>query len=97
MLDAKSLIAVSDSLFNSSLTMPINGLRHLSKGDQTGWFIWTGKLKSDVDFFKPHHVEHLLEKYPFLEKYLELPPGNRFQVDDKGYEDTWIDETLLNV
>ncbi|WP_456236598.1 immunity protein Imm33 domain-containing protein [Chryseobacterium carnipullorum] len=28
-------------------------------------------------------------------KYLGLPAGNRFLIDDKGFEDVWFDENLL--
>lgn len=75
--------------------MPINGLRHFPEGNTTGWYIWTGEYSAAPDFFKPMHLFHLQEYYPELLKYLGLPPGNRFLIDDKGYEDVWFDEGLL--
>lgn len=75
---------------------PINGLRHLPEGDTTGWYIWAGeKMESDDDFFKPLHVEHLLDWCPDIKKYLGLPPGWRFLVAG-DYEDVWYDESLLD-
>jgi hypothetical protein len=83
--------------FNPSV-MPINGLRHPQTRTTTGWYIWTGEYLSDApDFFKPLHVEHLVRIYPSIIKYLGLPPGYRFLVDNKGYEDIWYDEKLLEV
>lgn len=32
---------------------------------------------------------------PEVLPYLELPPGYRFIIDGKGYEDVWFDESLL--
>jgi len=75
--------------------MPINGLRHFHEGNTTGWYIWAGEFSDAPDFFKPMHLFHLQEYYPELLKYLGLPPGNRFLIDNKGYEDVWFDEGLL--
>lgn len=75
--------------------VPIHGLRHPIENNSTGWYIWTKDYSSDPDFFKPTHIVHLLDIKPQLLKYLGLPPGYRFLIDDKGYEDIWYDETLL--
>ena len=76
---------------------PINGLRHISEGDTTGWYIWAGEeLLDDPDFFHPLHVKHLPEWCPEIQKYLGLPPGWRFLIDGE-YEDVWYDESLLDV
>lgn len=77
--------------------LPINGLRHPPEGDTTGWYIWAGEeLASNPDFFKPLHIEHLVEWCPIVLKYLGLPPGWRFLVSE-DYEDVWYDKSLLNV
>ncbi|MNH10017.1 hypothetical protein D3C87_1234060 [compost metagenome] len=90
-LDLK--IGISDN-FNSG-EMPLNGLRHFPEGDTSGWYIWAGEYSESEDFFKPIHIFHLLESFPEIVKYLGLPPGNRFLMDNKGYEDVWFDEGLL--
>lgn len=75
---------------------PINGLRHQPVGDTSGWYIWAGtELSSDPDFFKPLHIEHLVNWAPQIIKYLGLAPGWRFLIAD-DYEDVWFDESLLN-
>lgn len=87
-------MGVSKNLLNGEL--PINGLRHYPKNGTTGWYIWAGEYSEAIDFFEPMHIYHLGEKFPQLLKYLGLPPGYRFQIDNKGYEDVWYDEKLIN-
>ncbi len=77
--------------------MPINGLRHPTEADTTGWYIWAGEdLPDNCDFFKPLHVKHLSDWCPQVQKYLGLPAGWRFLVAG-DYEDVWYDESLLNI
>jgi hypothetical protein len=92
-----SLIAFNDSLLSD--VKPINGLRHPKQGTIDGWYLWSGSdvPQDDIEFFKPLHVEHLIEQRPVVLKYLGLPPGWRFQIDEEGYEDIWFDESILNV
>jgi len=92
-LDQK--IGVSKNL--TSGIMPINGLRHPPENGTTGWYIWAGDYSEANDFFQPLHINHLIEMYPDLLKYLGLPPGYRFQIDNNKYEDVWEDKSLLNV
>jgi hypothetical protein len=60
-------------------------------------YLWSGGdiPQEDDHFFQPLHVEHLLEYRPIVLKYLGLPEGWRFQIDDKGYEDIWFDESVI--
>lgn len=89
-------IGLADNVLTDSI--PINGLRHPIEGIGTGWFIWSGEtFSTDADFFKPHCIEHLINLKPEIIKYLGLPPGYRFLIDNKGYEDIWFDENLLAI
>jgi hypothetical protein len=73
---------------------PLNGLRHRPSGQSNGWYIWSGgEIPDDPDFFKPLHVDHLLDLAPEAMAYLALPPGWRFQVGP-GHEDVWADDRL---
>jgi len=76
---------------------PINGMR-IQPGEGTnGWFLWCGDERSDdADFYAPLHVEHLPEYLPEALRYLDLPPGYRFQIDRSGYEDVWFDPVLAS-
>ncbi len=96
-VDINSLIAFNDSLL--SATNPINGLRHPKHGKTDGWYLWSGEEinQSDNDFFKALHVKHLLDKRPIVLKYLGLPAGWRFQIDENGYEDIWFNKSLLKI
>ena len=75
--------------------LPLNGLRHPPVGQSNGWFIWTGELSSDPDFFRPYHVEHLEARAPLAIRFLALPPGWRFLLAP-GHEDAWRDDELLD-
>ena len=77
---------------------PINGLRHPPEKETNGWYIWCGdEFSNDDDFFSPLHVEHLKDYLPEVIEYLNLPPGYRFLIDGKNWEDVWFDEELLKV
>jgi hypothetical protein len=75
---------------------PLHGLRHPPQGDNTGWYLWTGELLHDPDFFQPWHVGHALDRCPALGPLLELPPGSRF-IYAPDYSDVWQDDSLLDI
>jgi hypothetical protein len=94
-ISINSMIAFNESLLSD--TKPINGLRHPGTETIAGWYLWSGGdiPQQDDEFFKPVHVVHLLHDRPIVLKYLGLPPGWRFQIDDNGYEDIWFDKAIL--
>ena len=96
-VDMYAMIAFNDSLFSD--TLPINGLRHPKTNTIDGWYLWSGGeiIQDNNNFFKPIHVGHLIERRQIVLKYLGLPTGWRFQIDDKGYEDVWFDKSVLNI
>lgn len=76
---------------------PLNGMRHPTQGELSGWFIWGGtELSQAADFFTPLHVAHLVERCPAAVKYLALPAGWRF-LSASDHEDVWQDPALLDV
>jgi len=78
-------------------TFPINGLRHSSAGDATGWYIWSGEqFSTDPDFFVPIHLQHLNERCSEIVKYLGLAPGWRFTFSP-DQEDVWFDGPLMRI
>lgn len=83
-------------LSEDTSSIPTNGLRHPVEQNTAGWYIWSGEYSLADDFFKPVHAYHLLTTKPELIKYLGLPAGYRFLIDDKGYEDIWFDSSLLD-
>ena len=93
--DENLMVGISKELFSGQV--PINGLRHKIEGQGSGWFFWTGGEipQDDPEYFQPLHIKHLQEKLPEVLKYLALEPGFRIQIDYKGYEDVWKDESLL--
>ena len=91
------LLAINSSIFDS--IEPLNGIRYKAEGTINGWFIWAaGEIpQNQNDFFESIHTEHLYENdlTTCILKYLGLPPGSRFQIDRKGYEDVWFDSEIL--
>ncbi len=78
--------------------IPTNGLRHPPEEGTCGWYIWGGdELSEAADFFSPIHVQHLGDYLPNILPYLDLPPGYRFLIDNKGRKDVWFDQSLLDV
>jgi hypothetical protein len=75
----------------------INGLRLPFDGETCGWYLWCGGEPTKAeDFYSPLHVQHIDKYLPQARKYLALPPGYRFLIDDKGYQDVWFDGSLLD-
>ena len=91
-----SIIGVAVETFDDSSKI-IHGLRHPVEDENfPSWYIWAGEYSSSPDFFKPMHVEHVLELNPKITLYLGLQPGWRFLFDN-SYEDVWFDENLLQL
>ncbi len=72
---------------------PINALRVEPVGDTCGWYIWAGDYSDVEDFFKPLHVDRLVDWCPALIPFLQFPPGWRVQLAP-NHEDVWFDPEL---
>ncbi|WP_425248301.1 immunity protein Imm33 domain-containing protein [Burkholderia singularis] len=59
----------------------------LSRPSTTGGCFHCGAYSDADDFYQPVHTEHLQQILPIVVKYLRLPAGRRFIVDDQEYED----------
>ncbi|KAA3438233.1 immunity protein Imm33 domain-containing protein [Rufibacter hautae] len=94
-VDERLMIAINKSIFSN--VQPINGLRHPKQESISGWYLWSGGEipQDDNNFFQPIHPIHLIERREIILKYLGLPVGWRFQIDDRGYEDVWFDEEII--
>lgn len=95
-IDSEKELKIGLSEYVLTDLFPINGMRHIKERGTCGWYIWSGTEYSEKeDFFKPYCVEHLITLKPEIIKYLGLPPGYRFLIDNEGYEDMWMDENLI--
>jgi hypothetical protein len=74
------VMGASRSLVSGAWDWPVHGLRHPAEAGTTGWYVWTGELLDDPDFFVPLHADHLISRCPPVAKYLDLPPGSRFLI-----------------
>jgi hypothetical protein len=96
-VESPSFLKVGIALNVKEGLQPINGLRHSTEGDTSGWYIWAGEdFSEDPNFFVPLHIEHLSEWCPDVVKFLGLAPGWRFLIAP-GFEDVWEDKNLLKV
>jgi hypothetical protein len=79
-------------------TMPLNGMRYLAEDGGSGWYIWGGdELRQTADFFTAVKVRDLNDYVSNLEPFLDLPPGFRFQTNNRGKQKVWFDGSLLEV
>ena len=79
-------------------TMPLNGMRYLADDGGSGWYIWGGEqLQQTADFFTPVQVRDLGNYVSNLEPFLDLPPGFRFETNNRGRQKVWFDGGLLDV
>ena len=93
-LDWEQNVGVSANLFLGQ--QPINGLRHHQEDGTLGWYLYASEdFPTEDNAFRPVCAKHLFERELSYLKFLALPPGWRFLTDDKGYEDVWFDESLL--
>jgi hypothetical protein len=59
-------------------------------GGNVSWFFHGGEYSDAPDFYQPVHVGHLKEILPSVIRYMRLPTGEKFIIDDQGYEDVWF-------
>jgi hypothetical protein len=70
---------------------PVYGSRvALPEGGNISWFFHCGEYSDAPDFYQPVHVEHLEEMFPSVVRYLRLPTGAKFVIDDQSFEDVWL-------
>jgi hypothetical protein len=95
-MDLNQKVGVSASILLGTWEWPMHGLRHPPTSGTSGWYVWTGEMTDEHDFFHPWHASHLVQVDPSLERLLHLPPGSRFLIAP-GYEDVWHDPAILDV
>lgn len=84
---AEDMVAFATSTLGQ---MPVYGTRvERDAGDNISWYFHCGEYSDADDFYQPIHTEHLQQMLPLVIKYLALPPGTHFIIDDQGYEDVW--------
>ncbi|WP_083302265.1 immunity protein Imm33 domain-containing protein [Burkholderia multivorans] len=84
----EDMVAVAISTLGK---MPVYGTRiSLPAGGIVSWFFHCGEYSDAADFYQPVHTDHLAELLPAVIKYLRLPHGSKFIIDDNGFEDVWL-------
>ena len=92
--ESTDICGASKNIADNSI-QPLNGLRHSDSEGNSGWFLWRGEYSDKDDFFKPTHIEHIVDLVP--DYLFALSPGSRFLVDTlTDYKDVWFDKSLLD-
>ena len=81
-------IAVSKEIYNGS---EVNGVRYEAPQYMTGWYLTSNSYNGDVKSLQVESIFYLIKARPDLVKYLAIPIGYRFYLDEKG-DDVWKDE-----
>jgi len=68
---------------------PIEAVRYKSPTHMTGWWITTDLYDGDIKSLQTMHYYHLAFKRPDILRYLALPYGYRFNLDNKVH--IWFD------
>jgi hypothetical protein len=87
-----TLTVISDGVLEGHT---VQGVRHLSPGGMSGWWITTDLFNGDVSTLKSEHTYHVTARRPDLAKFMALPPG--FRYDLAAHEDVWFDGDILAV
>lgn len=83
-------VGISRELLAHPRSIPVRGLRNTPTPTTTGWFLWSGEMTDDPDFFLPLHLGHIWLSHAHLLPYLGMSRGWCFIVAP-GYEDIWYE------
>ena len=85
-IDKKSVIKISGDLQN----YPIQGQRHSTNTETSGWVIWTGINSKAKNSYNLIIAEQLLQIKPQIIKFLGLKTGSSFRIDKSGLENVFF-------
>lgn len=81
-------VAISKEIYNGS---DVNGVRYEAPQHMTGWYLTSNNFNGDIKTLLTDHLYHLIIHRKDLIKFLALPVGYRFYIDEKR-SDVWKDE-----
>lgn len=87
--DSKERAGVAVATLKSE---PLYGVRKKNEDGTASWYIWGGPYSEAIDSYQPLCVGHLDDLIPNVLPYLALPPGYKFIIDRKGFEDVWRED-----
>jgi len=72
--------------------LPLQAVRYPSPPHMCGWWITTDLYDGNIKSLITEHYYHVAFKRADILKYLALPSGYRFNLDQNGEFDVWYDE-----
>lgn len=69
----------------------VEGVRYPSPEHMSGWWFITDRYDGDIKSLKTEHLYHITAARPDLAKYIALPYGYRFSMQDQT---VWYDERV---
>lgn len=74
--------------------LPVDAVRYPSPLQMSGWWITTDLYDDNTNSLMNVHYYHVAFKRPDVLRFLALPDGHRFSMDEKSY-DVWFDQEVL--
>ncbi|UKB85371.1 hypothetical protein LF887_07025 [Chryseobacterium sp. MEBOG06] len=79
------MIVISDGVYEGK---DIEGIRYDSPEHMSGWWLITDDYDDNISSLKTVHFYHVIFRRPDILKYLALPFGYRFQLENNSVEIT---------
>lgn len=76
-------VVISDGVYEGK---DVEGIRYDSPQDETGWYLITDDYNDDIKSLKVVHFYHVAFARPDILKYLAIPFGYRFLMDEGEIE-----------
>ncbi|UCA59046.1 hypothetical protein KB553_18710 [Chryseobacterium rhizoplanae] len=73
------LVVISDGVYEGK---DIEGIRYDAPQDESGWYLITDDYNDDIKSLKMVHFYHVAFARPDILKYLAIPFGHRFRMDN---------------
>jgi hypothetical protein len=85
-------IVISEGVYEGLTT---EAVRYPSPDHMTGWWLSTELYNGDTKSLNPVHYYHIAFKRPDILKYLALPFGYRFIINQEQEKDVWFDSKVV--
>ena len=83
-------VAVSKEVYEGS---EVNAVRYNAPGHMTGWYLTSNSFNGDINTLQVDHLYHIINARKDLVKFLALPAGYRFFVNQDKYK-VWYDNEV---
>lgn len=89
---ADQLVVISEGVLEGE---PLQAVRYPSPPHMSGWWLTTNRYNGDIKSLTQEHLYHVTALRPEVMRYVALPFGYRFYLDNKK-EDVWFDKKVAS-